>query len=114
MNKGTGVLAAFMTFAALVALGIVGYVFIVIVKPDRSDQYFTVLIQLLGTATLAAGTFWGLGKQNQKMELIKRQTNGTLSSVLEDNARLHEEAKHNEIENKLLREMLGKQGETNG
>jgi hypothetical protein len=34
--------------------------------------------------------------------------------VLEDNARLHEEAKHNEIENKLLREMLGKQGETNG
>jgi hypothetical protein len=42
-----------------------------------------VLLQLLGLASIAGGYFWGQNKQNQKIELIKKQTNGTLSKLIE-------------------------------
>lgn len=77
------VLAAFVTFACLVALGIVGYIVMAVIKPEKSDQYFAVLLQLLGLASIAGGYFWGQNKQNQKIETIKRQTNGTLSKLIE-------------------------------
>jgi phage shock protein PspC (stress-responsive transcriptional regulator) len=77
------VLAAFVTFACLVALGIIGYIVMAVIKPEKSDQYFAVLLQLLGLASIAGGYFWGQNKQNQKIETIKRQTNGTLSTLIE-------------------------------
>lgn len=96
MNNKTGVLAAFVTFACLVALGIIGYIVLTLIKPEKSDQYFAVLLQLLGLASLAGGYFWGQGRQNQKIELIKKQTNGTLSSVIERNDALA--SKNNTLE----------------
>jgi len=74
----------FITFAILAMLGVVGIVVIIILSPQHISAYSGFLINLLGIVTLAAGTFYGLGKVNDKMEVVKQQTNGTLSKLLEE------------------------------
>lgn len=74
---------AAVSFAALVALGLVGYVVLVVMDRD-TGQYAQTLLTLLGTATLALGLGAGLQK-------IEKQTNGTLSVLLEANAALRDQ-----------------------
>lgn len=84
MNKT----ALFITFAALAAVGLVGTVVLIIHRPDATATFTSLLITVLGLATTAAGTFYALGKQNEKLDTIKTQTNGNLSEKEKENRRL--------------------------
>lgn len=73
----------FITFAILAGIGIAGAVLLAVVRPDTTTSYVNFVFQILGLVTVAATTFYGLGKANEKLEVVKRQTNGTLSGLLE-------------------------------
>ncbi len=75
MNRTT----AFICFVVLAALGIVGAVLLLLLRPDASASFIAFIIQLLGLVTVGAGTFALLGQQGKKIESIEKQTNGNLS-----------------------------------
>ncbi|WP_433586360.1 hypothetical protein [Microbacterium hydrocarbonoxydans] len=81
----------FVTFAALAAVGLAGSVLLLIVRPESLSSFTTLLITVLGLATTAAGTFYALGKTNEKLDKVDKQTNGTLSALREENDRLTRE-----------------------
>ena len=87
MNKT----AVFVTFAALAAIGIVGSVVLQIYRPDASANFTNLLVTVLGLSATAAGTFYGLGKANERIETVVKQTNGTLTAKDEEIKRLHAE-----------------------
>lgn len=87
MNKTV----VFIAFTALAAVGIAGLVVLMIHRPDATATFTSTLVTILGLAVTAAGTFYALGKQGEKIDTIKTQTNGTLSKLREDNARLNAE-----------------------
>jgi len=72
----------FIAFVVLAALGIVAYVVLLALGvPDAGIAGFTALfLNVLGLVTVAAGTFYQLGKQGQKLETIERNTNGRLEA----------------------------------
>jgi hypothetical protein len=76
MNKT----AVFITFAALAGLGIAGAVVLLIHRPDASATFTSLLVLILGLVVTAAGTFYGFGKQGEKLDEIQKQTNGNLTS----------------------------------
>lgn len=78
----------FVTFAALAAIGLVGGLVLLIHRPDATATFTSLLVTVLGLVATAAGTFYALGKQGDKLEQIHKQTNGTLSALQEENARL--------------------------
>ncbi|NRD25850.1 hypothetical protein [Frigoribacterium sp. VKM Ac-2836] len=88
MNKT----AIFICFSALAAVGLVGSVVLAIHRPDATATFTSLIVTVLGLAATAAGTFYALGKQGEKIDTIKTQTNGTLSKLREDNERLNREA----------------------
>lgn len=75
MNKT----AVFITFAALVTVGLIGSVYLLVERPDASATFTALLVQILGLVVVAAGTFYGLGKTNEKIQEVQTQTNGNLS-----------------------------------
>jgi len=89
MNK-TAITIAYFT---LIALGIVGAVTIILLKPDSLGVLVNTLVTILGLGTVAATTFANFGKQNDKLETIEKQTNGTLSKLTNEVTRLQEENK---------------------
>lgn len=84
MNKTV----VFVTFSALAALGILGAVYLLVERPDASATFTNLLVLVLGLVISAAGTFYGLGRVNEKLDTVQKQTNGTLSALMEENARL--------------------------
>jgi hypothetical protein len=90
----------FVCFSALAAVGLVGAVVLAIHRPDATATFTSLIVTVLGIAASAAGTFYALGKQGEKLDAIKTQTNGTLSKLREDNQSLH-------AENAELREARG-------
>lgn len=78
----------FITFACLAALGIAGGVYLLAERPDASATFTNLLVLVLGLVVTAAGTFYGLGRANEKLDTVQKQTNGTLSALMEENARL--------------------------
>ncbi|GAA0959176.1 hypothetical protein [Frigoribacterium faeni] len=100
MNKT----AAFIAFIGLAAVGLIGSVVLAIHRPDATATFTSLIVTILGLAVTAVGTFYALGKQGEKIDTIKSQTNGTLSALREDNQSLHQE-------NAALREQVAK-GET--
>ncbi|MFD8768462.1 hypothetical protein [Microbacterium oxydans] len=75
MNKT----AVFITFAILAALGLIGSLYLLVERPDASATFTALLVQILGLVVVAAGTFYALGKTNEKIEDVQKQTNGNLS-----------------------------------
>ena len=75
--------AMFITFAVLAGLAIVGVVILLLFRPEASATFTAFVITLLALVTTAAGTFYGLKKANEKLEVVKTQTNGTLSNLLQ-------------------------------
>lgn len=73
----------FITFAVLAALGIAGSVLLLIVTPDGYDRFTSFVLQILGLTTVAAGTFAALNIQGKKLEVVRKQTNGTLIGLLQ-------------------------------
>lgn len=84
MNKT----AVFITFAALAGLGLVGSLVLLIHRPDATATFTAFVMQTLGLVAVAAGTFYGLGKANEKLEVVQAQTNGNLSRRDAEIARL--------------------------
>jgi len=74
MNKT----AVFIVFAALAALGIIGTGLLLAFRPDATATFTAFIVQILGIAAVAAGTFYGFGKTNEKLEQVEKQTNGSL------------------------------------
>jgi hypothetical protein len=81
----------FVTFAVLAGLGIAGGVFIMVHRPDATAAFTTLLITVLGLVTTSAGVFYGLGKANDKIEEVRKQTNGNNSRLQERNEELASE-----------------------
>lgn len=81
----------FLTFALLAAIGLLGTVALLIFRPESATTFTTLLITVLGLATTAGGTFYMLGKQNEQIQKIDKQTNGTLSALRAENDRLTRE-----------------------
>lgn len=96
MNKT----AVFICFSALAAIGLIGATVLAIHRPDASATFTSLIVTVLGIAASAAGTFYALGKQGEKLDTIRTQTNGTLSKLTEDL-----QTKNTEIAE--LREKLG-------
>lgn len=69
----------YIVFAILASLGILGTVALLIYRPDASATFTAFVVQILGIAVVAAGTFYGFGKTNEKLEEVQKQTNGNLS-----------------------------------
>ena len=83
MNKT----AAFITYGVLAGLGIIGLIVLSVAGIADKQYYVTTVITVLGLASVAAGTFHNLGRQDYKIEQVKRNTNGTLSALLTELAR---------------------------
>lgn len=79
MNKTV----VFVTFACLALVGLVGAVLLLMFKAEVYDSFVALILQILGLVTVAAGTFAALGNQASKLEVVKKQTNGTLSAMME-------------------------------
>lgn len=87
MNKTV----VFITFACLAGLGIVGSVVLQLYRPDAAVGFTNLLVTVLGLSATAAGTFYGLGKTNERLETVVKQTNGTLTAKDAEIQRLHQE-----------------------
>jgi hypothetical protein len=88
----------FVTFAMLIVLGMAGTVLLLIIAPQHFGTFTGFLIVLLGVATTAAANIWQLGKAKEalaevktetsaKLDVVQRQTNGTLTRLVDENAR---------------------------
>lgn len=84
----------FIVFAALVALTLIETVVILVFAPDHFVSFSGFVVVALGLASTFAATVWQLGKQQQqikdvkvstdaKLDVVQRQTNGTLSGLLD-------------------------------
>lgn len=105
---------ALITFACIVALGLIGYIVLILTKAGNTDQFISVVLLLLSQITVAAGTLWSLGRTNDKLETVRKQTNGALSGALERNDRQALEIRDRETENRVLRELLKQNGIEHG
>lgn len=91
MNKT----AITIAFFVLVALAVLGGVVVLIVNPEAVATFTSLIVTVLGLATVGATTFYGFGKQseqidaqNTKIDTVVSQTNGNLSRVQTENERL--------------------------
>lgn len=75
MNKTV----AFVVIGIIALGGVLGSVILTLERPDATATFISQVVLLLGIVTTAAGTLYGLGKVGEKVEEIKKQTNGTLS-----------------------------------
>lgn len=92
-----------VTFLILVGLGIIGTATLYVLAPDKVGEFVTSIVTILGVGSAAIVTIYGLGQQGQKLaqqdktlDVIKANTNGTLT------------AKENEIQR--LRELMAAAG----
>lgn len=84
MNKT----ALFITFAAVATVGLVGLGLIYLQAPEQAPGFIAGLVTVLGLVSASATTFYMLGKQDEKLEVIKTNTNGNLSRLQDENAAL--------------------------
>ncbi|MBH0054490.1 hypothetical protein I6E74_09965 [Salinibacterium sp. SWN139] len=90
MNKTAITLGYF----GLGMVAVVGVITTVIFAPDAKDDVIQFVGTIMAVASTGAVTFYMLGKQNEKVETIQKQTNGTLSKLMEENAQLQQELKN--------------------
>lgn len=73
----------FIVFAILTALGLAGYLVVLLLRPEHAVAYVGTLVMLLGLVSASATTFYMLGKQQRTLEEVKTQTNGNLTALRE-------------------------------
>ena len=79
MNKTT----VFLAFTALAAIGLIGAVVLMILRPDATATFTSLIVTVLGLATVAATTFYGLGKQGEKLDSVAKNVNGNSTRMLD-------------------------------
>jgi len=108
----------FITFAVLVVLALVEAFVLLIFAPQHFTTLTGFILVLLGLASTFAATVWSLGKNkqelqnvkeetSQKLDVVQKQTNGTLTKLISRNNELAEENRSMLAENGELRVMLG-------
>lgn len=75
---------AFGSIALIVTLGVVGVVLLHLFRPDASATFIQTITNFAGILTLAITTIYGLGKIGARVEVVQKQTNGTLSALREE------------------------------
>lgn len=114
MNKTV----VFTVFAVLIVLGLIEGMILLLFAPEQFGQLTSYTLILLGLASTFAATVWALGKNKQelenvksetstKLDVVQRQTNGTLTKLIDRNRELAELKRILEAENVELRVMLG-------
>lgn len=114
MNKTV----VFVVFAVLIVLGLIEGMILLLYAPEQFGQLTSYTLILLGLASTFAATVWALGKNKQelenvkietseKLDVVQRQTNGTLTKLIDRNRELAEHKRNLESENVELRVMLG-------
>ncbi len=84
MNKTALVLGYF----GLVLVCIIMVCLVTLFAPGTLDTVIQFVATILGVASTGAVTFYMLGKQNETVNQIKAQTNGTLTALHEKNEAL--------------------------
>lgn len=114
MNKTV----VFITFAILIILALIESMVLLLYAPEHFSTLTSFILVLLGLASTFAATVWSLGKNkkelenvkeetSQKLDVVQKQTNGTLSRLIDRNNELAEENRKEKTENAQLRLMLG-------
>jgi hypothetical protein len=75
----------FVSFVAIAMIGFAGICIIAIVRPDATATVINTLITVLTVVSGFAITAYSLGKVNDKVEVVQKQTNGTLSTLIAAN-----------------------------
>lgn len=75
---------AFAAVAILLVLGIAGVVLLHLFRPDASATFIQTIVTFAGILTTTITLLYGLGKVNDRIEVVRKQTNGTLSALREE------------------------------
>lgn len=75
-------------YFGLAGIAIICVALISVIRPDATPALITFIGTVMGIASTGAVTFYLLGKQNEKLEVVQKQTNGNLSRLTDENARL--------------------------
>lgn len=99
----------YLAFIALIVIGLLGALLLLFIAPEHFGTFTGFILVLIGLATTFAGTLWSMGKTkeavaeakqhieelkvdaNTKLDVVQKQTNGTLTRLVEDNKKLSEE-----------------------
>lgn len=84
-KPGISATVAFVTIACLVGLAIAGSVFIILIRPDASATFSNTIIIMIGIAISFAGTLGIIAPVARRVKTVEKQTNGTLSVLLQRN-----------------------------
>lgn len=92
----------FITFSVLVLLALIESLVLLIFAPQHFSTLTSFIIVLLGLAATFAATVHGMSKQkeevanlkvetSEKLDVVQKQTNGTLTKLIDTNHELREE-----------------------
>jgi uncharacterized membrane protein len=74
---------AFAAVALIVLFGVIGAVLLFIFRPDATATFIQMIVTFAGILTSAIVLLYGLGKVQERIEVVQKQTNGTLSALHE-------------------------------
>lgn len=77
MNKNL----MYLTVGTIVLIGLIGSIVLQIVRPEALGTFVQQIVVLVGLLTTAAGTIYGLGQVNDKIDKVESQTNGQLTRL---------------------------------
>ncbi|MDY0827537.1 hypothetical protein SK224_00185 [Microbacterium sp. BG28] len=72
---------AFAAVAIIVVLGVIGVVLLHLFRPDASATFIQTIATFAGILTTTITLLYGLGKVQERVEVVQKQTNGTLSEL---------------------------------
>ena len=75
---------AFGAVALIIILGLVGVVLLHLFRPDASATFIQTVVNFAQILIVAITTVYGLGKLGEKVAVVQRQTNGTLTALREE------------------------------
>lgn len=99
MKENMNKTAVTLGFFALGTVGLIGGILVLIFKPESASEIINLIVTVGGIASTAAVTFYMLGKQDEKLSVVKSNTNGTLTRA--ENRATEAEAKAAELQARL-------------
>ena len=82
-------LVIILGYFALAVIGSAAVVIIMVFRPDATATIINYVGTIMGIASTGAVTFWMLGSQAKQIAEVKTLSNGTLTALREENARLN-------------------------
>lgn len=82
---------AFGAIALLLVLGILGVLLLHLFRPDASATFIQTIVTFAGILTTTITLLYGLGKVQERIEVVQKQTNGNLSAARDEINRLTRE-----------------------